>query len=120
MVNSYGIFQTYYGRELLPGRSASELSWVGSLQAALLMIIGPIAGPAYDSGYFRQLLWAGLFLILVGQFMASLCTTFWQIILAQGVCVGVGCGLVFLPSTAILSQYFDKRRSLAIGIASTG
>lgn len=84
------------------------------------MIIGPIAGPAYDSGYFRQLLWAGLFLILLGQFMTSLCTTFWQVVLAQGVCIGVGCGLIFLPSQAILSQYFKRRRAFAIGIASTG
>lgn len=120
VVNSYGVFQTYYGRELLAGRSASDLSWVGSLQAALLMIIGPIAGPAYDSGYFRQLLWAGLSLIILGQFMTSLCETYWQVVMAQGVCVGVGCGLVFLPSQAILSQYFKRRRALAIGIASTG
>ncbi|KAL2106157.1 hypothetical protein VUR80DRAFT_7210 [Thermomyces stellatus] len=120
VVNSYGVFQTYYGRELLADRSASDLSWVGSLQAALLMIIGPIAGPAYDSGYFRHLLWVGLCLILLGQFMTSLCQTFWQVLLAQGICIGVGCGLVFLPSTAILSQYFKKRRAFAIGIASTG
>ena len=120
VVNSYGVFQTYYGRELLAGRSASDLSWVGSLQAALLMMVGPIAGPAYDSGYFRHLLWAGLFLILLGQFMTSLCEAFWQVLLAQGVCIGVGCGLVFLPSQAILSQYFKKRRGIAIGIASTG
>ncbi|SPO06130.1 related to MFS monocarboxylate transporter [Cephalotrichum gorgonifer] len=120
VVNSYGVFQTYYVRELLPHRSASDLSWVGSLQAALLMIIGVIAGPAYDSGYFRHLLWAGLALILFGQFMTSLCSTYWQVVLAQGVCMGTGCGFVFLPSTAILSQYFKRKRGLVIGIASTG
>ncbi|PKS08666.1 hypothetical protein jhhlp_004719 [Lomentospora prolificans] len=120
IVNSYGVFQTYYERELLSSRSASDLSWVGSLQAALLMVIGAIAGPAYDAGYFREMLWAGLFLVLLGQFMTSLCTTYWQVLLAQGICIGIGCGLVFLPSAAILSQYFHKRRSFVLGIASTG
>ena len=120
IVNSYGVFQTYYQRELLTSRSASDLSWVGSLQAALLMLVGAIAGPAYDAGYFREMLCAGLFLIILGQFMTSLCTTYWQVLLAQGICVGLGCGLVFLPSAAILSQYFLKRRSFVLGIASTG
>ena len=120
IVNSFGPWLTYYEKELLVGVSASDLSWIGSLQAALLMFVGPIAGPLFDAGYFNELLWVGLFLIVFGLFMTSLCTTYWQLMLAQGVCVGLGCGLTFLPSTAILSQYFHKRRALAIGIASTG
>ena len=40
--------------------------------------------------------------------------------LAQGLGVGIGIGLLFLPSLSILSQYFFKRRALAIGIAAAG
>ena len=120
IISSFGPWLTYYHKGLLIEVSASDLSWIGSLQAALLLFVGPIAGPLYDAGYLKQLLWAGLFLILFGLFMASLCTTYWQLIVAQGVCVGIGCGLTFLPSTASLSQYFCRRRSLAIGLASTG
>ncbi|KAK1996487.1 major facilitator superfamily transporter [Colletotrichum falcatum] len=119
LVNTFGVYQTYYERTL-HDTAPSAISWIGSLQGALLMMVGPISGPLYDAGYFRELLWAGMFLILLGMFMTSLCTTYWQVLLAQGVCVGVGCGLVFLPSTAILSQYFDRRRALVIGIAATG
>lgn len=60
-----------------------------------------------------------MMLIAFGQFMTSLGTRYWQILLAQGVCVGVGMGLAFLPSTAILPQYFITRRAFAIGIANT-
>lgn len=120
VVNSYGVFQTYYEHDLLPSRSASDLSWVGSLQASLLMLIGAVAGPAYDAGFFREMLCVGLFLVVIGQFMTSLCSAYWQILLSQGLCMGIGFGLVFLPSTAILSQYFHKRRSFVLGIASTG
>ncbi|KAK1585259.1 major facilitator superfamily transporter [Colletotrichum navitas] len=119
LVNAFGVYQTYYERTL-HDVAPSAISWIGSLQGALLMMVGPISGPLYDAGYFRELLWAGMFLILLGMFMTSLCTAYWQVLLAQGVCVGVGCGLVFLPSTAILSQYFDKRRALVMGIAATG
>ena len=52
--------------------------------------------------------------------MISLCTEFWQTFLAQGVALGIGIGIIFLPGLSVLSQYFFKRRALAIGIAVTG
>lgn len=120
LVNSFGVFQTYYETDLLSTESSSSISWIGSLQACLLLVVGVVAGPLYDAGYFRHLLMVGQFLLVFGMFMTSLGTAYWHILLAQGVCVGVGMGMVFLPSTAILSQYFTTRRALAIGIASTG
>lgn len=121
LVNSFGVFQTYYETTLLHGRNtSSEISWIGSLQGALLMIMGVISGPLYDAGYFRALLAVGLFLIVLGMFMTSLATAYWHLLLAQGVCVGVGMGLTFLPSTAILAQYFSKKLPLVLGIASAG
>ena len=40
--------------------------------------------------------------------------------LAQGFGVGIGTGLIFLPAMSVVSQYFMKRRSLAMGIVTTG
>lgn len=120
LVNTFGVYQTYYETELLRSSSSSSISWIGSVQACLLMLVGVVTGPLYDAGHFRQLLVSGLFLIVLGQFMTSLGTAYWHILLAQGVCVGAGMGLAFLPSTAVLAQYFTTRRALAIGLASTG
>jgi MFS family permease len=121
LVNSFGVFQTFYETTLLVGRNtSSDISWIGSLQGALLMMIGVISGPLYDAGYFRHLLAVGLLLIVLGMFMTSLATAYWQLLLAQGVCVGIGMGMVFLPSTAILAQYFSKKLPLVIGLASAG
>lgn len=121
LVNSFGVFQTFYETSLLAGRNtSSDISWIGSLQGALLMIFGVVSGPLYDAGHFRHLLAAGLFLIVLGMFMTSLATAYWQLLLAQGVCVGIGMGMVFLPSTAILAQYFSKKLPLVLGIASAG
>lgn len=33
---------------------------------------------------------------------------------------GLGCGLVYAATLTIICQYFDKRRGLALGIATTG
>jgi MFS family permease len=49
-----------------------------------------------------------------------MCNSFWETMLAQGIGCGIGVGLLFLPAISILSQYFFRRRALAIGIAVTG
>lgn len=90
LVNTYGVYQAYYETNLLASSSASSISWIGSLQACLLMLVGVVAGPLYDSGYFRHLLIVGLFLVVFGQFMTSLGREYWHILMAQGVCTGVG------------------------------
>ncbi|KAL6855697.1 MFS general substrate transporter [Trichoderma novae-zelandiae] len=120
LVNTFGTFQTYYQTVMLTSKSASTISWIGSLQACLLFLGGVVAGPLFDAGYFTSTLVGGLLLICFGMFMTSLCTTYWQVLLAQGVCVGIGMGLTFLPATAIQSQYFQKRRAFAMGVAGTG
>ena len=120
LVNSFGVFQTYYETKLLPDTSSSSISWIGSLQASLLLIVGVISGPLYDGGWFRELVAGGLLLIVFGLFMTSLCTEYWQVLLAQGITTGIGMGLTFLPSAAILAQYFTKKRALVLGISSTG
>jgi MFS family permease len=50
----------------------------------------------------------------------SVCSTYWQVLLAQGLCIGIGMGCLFIPSVAILSTYFSTRIGLAIGIAASG
>lgn len=52
--------------------------------------------------------------------MLSLCKTYWQIILCQAVFMGPLMGLLQFPSMAALSQYFDKKRAAAIGVAVSG
>ncbi|KAI1806489.1 MFS general substrate transporter [Daldinia bambusicola] len=121
LINSFGVFQTYYETApLAPSSSSSDISWIGSLQGALLNVGGLVSGPLFDAGYFRALTISGSLLLLLGLFMTSLCRAYWQVLLAQGVAVGIGCGLLFLPSAAILSQYFARRRALALGLQSAG
>ena len=117
-INSFGIFQTYY--EGVLHRSHSDISWVGSVQVSLLFFIGTFSGRANDAGYFRTVFILGSTLQALSVFLTSLSKTYWQILLAQGICSGLGNGLVFCPSFALLSGYFSKNRALAIGVAASG
>lgn len=120
IVNTFGAYQTYYETGILASSSPSDISWIGSVQAFLLMLVGALTGPIYDAGYFRALLAVGSFGVVFGFMMLSLAKTYWQVILAQGVCVGLGAGCLFVPSVAILSTYFSTRIATAMGIAASG
>ena len=116
----FGVFQTYYQTTLLVSETASNISWIGSLQVFLLFLGGTLAGPAFDMGYLRSLLVAGTILICFGMFMTSLCSNYWQIFLAQGLVVGLGFGCLFLPTITVISEYFTTKKAVAFGIASFG
>ncbi|EMC93054.1 hypothetical protein BAUCODRAFT_272483 [Baudoinia panamericana UAMH 10762] len=120
IVNTFGVYQTYYETGLLASSSPSDIAWVGSIQAFLLMIGGAIAGPVYDAGYIRSLLLGGSILTVFGQMMLSLSTKLWQVMLSQGICMGIGLGILFTPGVAILSTYWSTRIALATGIAAAG
>ena len=52
--------------------------------------------------------------------LTSVCTKYYQFILAQGVLGGLSNGLTYTPALTAVNQYFFRRRPLAIGIASSG
>lgn len=83
-------------------------------------MVGVITGPIYDRGYFRALVLSGTFLVPFGFMMTSLCREYWQVVIAQGIIVGLGNGCLFVPSVAILPQYFSTKKALANGIAASG
>jgi MFS family permease len=120
LFNSFGVFQTYYRSSLIHSSSNSEISWIGSLEGALLACTPIFAGPLFDVGHARLLVLGGSILVVLGLMMTSLCTTYWQRILAQGVCTGIGSGALFLVTVAILPFYFSGKRAVAVGIAASG
>jgi Major Facilitator Superfamily len=114
------VFQTYYENEALADRSSSDIAWIGSMQAFLLLFIGALTGPLYDYGYFRHLLATGTFLTVFGLMMVSICSEFWHFVLAQDIVVGLGAGCLFIPSVAILPLYFRSHLAFSIGVAGSG
>lgn len=115
-----GVFQTFYEVSRLSNTTPTQISWIGGLQSFLLVFVGVLSGPVYDAGYLRFLNLAGNFLVVFGLMMTSLCTEYWQVILAQGLVTGFGCGMLFVPATAVVPQYFVRRRNLAATLAAAG
>lgn len=68
----------------------------------------------------RLVVGVGAVLLLLGTFITSLATKYWQIFLAQGICTGIGQGLMWLPSITLISTYFVRLRVFAVTAAATG
>lgn len=118
-IGSWGLFQSYYISTL--GRSQSDISWIGSIQLLLVFFVGTFSGRSLDAGYLRITLAIGCALQILGIFAAASATTYWQLLLAQGICVGLGDGLIFCPMISLISTYYDdKNRALAVSFAAAG
>lgn len=116
--NAFGILQTYYVKELqLP---PSNISWIGSIQGFLLFFVCTFSGRLSDAGYFHQTFGVGSILMILGIFGASASTTYWQLLLSQGICLGIGGGLCYCPAISIAATYFSKKQALALGIVASG
>jgi MFS family permease len=120
ILNTFGVFQTYYESGALFTASSSTISWIGAIQAFLLLLVGFLVGPIYDRGHLKLLLAVGSFGVVFGHMMLSICWEYWQVMLAQGLCIGIGAGCLFVPCISILPTYFTTRLGLAIGLASAG
>ncbi|KAJ0107220.1 major facilitator superfamily transporter [Diaporthe amygdali] len=98
--SSFGVYQLYYTTALsLP---PSQVSWIGSTQVFLTFFISAFSGRSADAGLAQQTVLLGCFLGVFGTFMTSLATKYWQIFLAQGICTGLGMGLMYMPTVAII------------------
>lgn len=117
-VNSFGAFQPYY-ESILP-ESASTISWIGSIQACLMFALGMFSGRALDRGWFRPTIAIGIAIQILGIFALSGAKTYWQFLLTQGFCTGVGGGIFFVPIMGLCSTYFSTHRAMALGIITTG
>lgn len=117
-VSSFGTFQTYFESTL--DVSPSAISWLGSTQIFLLFFIGTFSGRALDAGLFFPTYISGSILQLIGIFTTSFATKYWQLFLSQALCTGLANGLHFCPTMSLLTTYFAKKRSFAVGIAALG
>ncbi|KUJ20846.1 MFS transporter, MCP family, solute carrier family 16, member 10 [Mollisia scopiformis] len=117
---SFGAFQSFYVLQYLPDYSSSAISWIGTLQGALLIMLGVVSGPVYDLGHYHFLVYTGSFLTIFGMMMLSLSTQYYQVFLSQGVCTGVGCGLLYVPTMSLVGGSFKHKRAIAMSVMTSG
>ncbi|RYC55500.1 hypothetical protein CHU98_g10713 [Xylaria longipes] len=117
-----GAFQSYYELVLIKNYSNSDIAWISTTCAFILLSGGAITGPLYDRGFYPALLLAGSLLQVAGIMLLSLCTQFYQLFLCHGVCIGLGAGILFTPSVSAAAACLPDpaTRAKAMGLMSCG
>ncbi|KWU42245.1 MFS general substrate transporter, partial [Rhodotorula sp. JG-1b] len=117
LVSAFGVFQVYFVQHRYTSHTESQISWIGSCQLCLFFLLALVAGPLFDKGRFRYLIGAGSVLWTLSVFLMPEAQTYGQCMFVQGILGGLGVGLLFL---SVQSHWFEKRRSLAVGIVASG
>ncbi|GAA6002589.1 uncharacterized protein JCM10292_007747 [Rhodotorula paludigena] len=118
--NAYGVLLSYLLQNNLSDYTESDLAWIGAFQLFANLACAIFSGKAFDAGYVRHLMVAGLLVYTAGLFGLSYATTYWQVFLSQGLACGLASGLTFLPACSAVSHYFKEKRMFALGILATG
>ncbi|KKZ68780.1 hypothetical protein EMCG_00993 [[Emmonsia] crescens] len=119
-LNTCGTFQYYYQNIMLPGKNSSQLAWITTLQIAFFFACGPAVGKLVDVYGSRPVIAPFAALAVISLGMLSLCTEYYQVLLAQGVAFGIAVSGTCLPAIVTVSQWFSTKRGLAVGVASCG
>lgn len=118
--NIMGVFQEYYEVHQLAEYSPSTISWISSLQIFILTFGAVVVGPLFDIFGPKPLILPGVVFMAVGVMTTSVCTQYYQFILAQGLCTSIGSSLIFTTCITSVSTWFRAKRGAALGITTSG
>ncbi|KAI4644046.1 uncharacterized protein J4E78_009829, partial [Alternaria triticimaculans] len=120
-VSAYGIYLSHYlADDIFPEASAWDYAFIGGFNFAIAMLVAPFVTVFCRRSGTHVVMCCGLVLQLGGFIAASFATQIWQLHLSQGVLIGSGIGFLYIPCLPVLSQWFDRKRSLANGISAAG
>lgn len=115
---SFGVFLPALTEEFNIGQGSA--SFFFSLTSLLFFGLGIVTGPLSDRVGARLLIVAGGVLIAAGLWFTADAASLVEAYLCYGAGIGVGVSCIFVPVVAAVSQQFEKRRSLALGITVSG
>uniref|UniRef100_A0A8C5SJ51 Monocarboxylate transporter 7 n=1 Tax=Laticauda laticaudata TaxID=8630 RepID=A0A8C5SJ51_LATLA len=121
---TYGIIKSFgvFFPDLVEcfNESNSRISWIISICVFVLTFTAPLSTVVANHFGHRLVVAFGGLLVCSGMVAASFARTLVEMYISIGIVSGLGYCFAFLPTVTILSQYFDKKRSLVTAVASTG
>jgi sugar phosphate permease len=115
----FGFFTTPLVEEF--GASITEIALGLSIFIVAMTVVGGLIGRLLDNGSIRAVMACGSALMALSFYAMSLATELWQLALLFGVGVAAGTTMAGpLPATTAIAKWFDRKRGLAVGVASTG
>ncbi|MEM1230752.1 MAG: MFS transporter [Pseudomonadota bacterium] len=116
---SYGVFFKAVATEFGDSRLGVAIGL--TITQVVGALLAPFIGRALDRFPLRRIIATGALSMSVGFLGLSQVSTAWQFYLVLGAFIGFGAGAMGGLATAkLVSNWFDRRRGTALGIAATG
>ncbi len=115
---SFGAFLEPMAEEFGTGRGATSTFF--ALTSLTYFGLGALSGVAVDRYGPRRVLLAGGIALGAGLAATSQAGELWIGLVTYGLGVGIGVACAYVPMVAVVSGWFERRRTLAIGVAVTG
>lgn len=115
---SFGLLYIEFLHEF--GASKSKTAWIGSLFMAVPLLSGPIMSALVDRYGCRNMTIVGGLVSGLGFILSIFSTTIEVMYLTFGVIAGLGLGLCYVTAVVSIAFWFDKKRTLAVGLGACG
>jgi len=121
----FGIFQDFYtsAESNIPSARGNDalVSLVGTIGSGLTWSGGIFVNPMIARVESVKLItFIGAAIMSLGLFLASYCSTLWQLFITQALMYGFGSSLYYFPIMSIGPTYFDRHRGFAMGCILSG
>ncbi|KAF8970248.1 hypothetical protein BGZ46_010555 [Entomortierella lignicola] len=122
--HTFGVYQEYYtspsADPFLQGASSQQIAMIGTLATTFTYLLGAFSGRFADRAGFRISTVLGAVIMGGGMIGASFAKSLSTLYICQGVILGIGSSFVYLPAVSCPAHWFEKYRSIAIGIVVCG
>lgn len=119
---AFGVYQELY--ESLDGPFAdatpAQIDLIGTLGVSLMTIGAPFASAWTKSYSPRSITIIGGIIFAIANILASFSQTLWQFVCTQGLLLGCGTCLAYIPAVTVAPGWFKEKRGLAMGIVLSG
>jgi MFS family permease len=115
---SFGAFFEPMAREFRIGQGLTAVLF--SVTGFLVFSLGAVTGAVADRVGPRRVVLVGALAMAAGLALTAVTPRFWLGCVTFGLGVGVGDACAYIPMVAAVGGWFERRRSLAIGIAVSG
>ena len=125
-VFAFGVYQELYEQMArqhgtpFTGSSPAVIDLIGTLSVSFMTIGAPFATAWSKRLSPRIVICTGGILFFLGHLFASLGTAIWHFELAQGLMLGLGTCLAYMPAVTVSPPWFHSRRGVAMGIILSG
>ncbi|KIM93901.1 hypothetical protein OIDMADRAFT_35359 [Oidiodendron maius Zn] len=123
---SFGVYQALYEAMALSqdtpftGASSAQISLIGTLSVSLMTMGAPFVTTWTKLYSPRAVVCIGGAVFFAAHLFSSISHRLWQFVLSQGLLLGMGACMAYIPAVTVAPAWFDKRRALAMGIIISG